>query len=354
MATNLLTGITTLFKGLARQVYQWPVVLAAKKDDDTIGVLEMQDGALRVRLSSGVTLDPGTINIGSVNIKDPATSLESNVVNDGTNSALVITANLLPLPSGAATSAYQDAGNTTLAAIQTQVTVTKGGGAIDAGTQRVTLATDGPGVSNLSTIAANTTGVSTAANQATANTKLDQLHTDLLAATPAGENFIGIAGTGFATAAGTVTRPNTTPSYTSGMLIANSATAGSVTPVALTVARANDKSVMLRRVRLKSTNTGAAGQTIRVHFYKDAPTCTNGDGAAWLTTESNYLGAVDVTLNKTFSDAIKGIGVPNEGTEINCMPSSGTQTIYALLEARSSFSGVAGTVLTLAVEVLQN
>ena len=74
-----------------------------------------------------------------------------------------ITATNQPLPTGAATSANQISGGPQL-----------GSGVVTATTQRVTLATDGPEVTNstaiknsVATIATNTTGVATAANQAT-------------------------------------------------------------------------------------------------------------------------------------------------------------------------------------------
>ena len=252
------------------------------------------------------------------------------------------------------------------------------GSATMAGALPVTLATDGPGVANLSTIASNTTGVATAANQTTgngylstistnsgtqataanqtsANTKLDQLHTDMIAATPAGSNFIGFAGTAFTTASANFTRPSDTTAYAIGDLVANSTTAGSVTPMTLAVSRVNDASVMIRRVRLKTNDTAiTSGTVIRVHLFKDSPTVTNGDNGAFLSTESNYLGSLDVPLDRTFSDALKGLGAANTGSEINCMPSTGTQNIFALLEARSAFTPASGKVWTLTVETIQN
>ena len=66
----------------------------------------------------------------------------------------------------------QDTQIASLATIATQSTVTKGSGVIDSNTQRVTLATDGPGVVNLQTIATQTdieknSGVVTARTQRT-------------------------------------------------------------------------------------------------------------------------------------------------------------------------------------------
>jgi len=71
-------------------------------------------------------------------------------------------------PSGAATAANQATEITSLATI---AGVAKGSGAVDSNTQRVTLASDGPGVSNLTTIATNTTGAATASNQTSGSQK---------------------------------------------------------------------------------------------------------------------------------------------------------------------------------------
>jgi hypothetical protein len=81
---------------------------------------------------------------------------------------VAISAASLPLPAGAATEAKQPAPGTAGApsvdvltvqgvsggtALPVAPNVTRGGGASDANTQRVTLATDGPGVASLSSIA---------------------------------------------------------------------------------------------------------------------------------------------------------------------------------------------------------
>lgn len=153
---------------------------------------------------------------------------------------------------------------------------------------------------------------------------------------------------------GTVTRPADTTAYTSGDLVSNSVTAGSVTPITVTAARVNAGSGLIRRVRLTTSSTSTTNASFRIHFYKNSPTCTNGDNGAWLTTESTYIGACDVTIDKVFSDAAKGIGVPNTGVEINFDAGAATQNIYALIEARGAYTPTSAETFTLAVEVIQN
>lgn len=161
-------------------------------------------------------------------------------------------------------------------------------------------------------------------------------------------NHIGIVSAGF-------TRPANTTAYASGQLIANSTSAGSVVPMALVASRDLDFTGMIRRARIKVNDAAWINATVRVHCYKNSPTVANGDGGAWSTTESEYLGALDVTFDKQFTDPlVKGIGVPNNGSEINFAPALNTTTIYCLLEARSAVTPASGSAWTLTLEVLQN
>lgn len=171
----------------------------------------------------------------------------------------------------------------------------------------------------------------------------------------------GSSSTGVVTVSGTTavvggssTRPADTTAYASGDLVANSVTAGSVVPITVAAGRVVNGTGMVRRVRLKKSGAVLTNAQFRVHLYKDTPTVTNGDNMAWLSTESNYLGACDVTMDQAFSNAAKGIGVPNAGSDINFDCSSGTANIFALIEARAAYTPASAEVFTLAVEVLQN
>jgi hypothetical protein len=159
---------------------------------------------------------------------------------------------------------------------------------------------------------------------------------------------------GFATVGATVTRPADTTAYAIGDLVANSTTAGSVVPMTIAVSRLIDKDFSILRARLKKTGTSITNAQFRVHLYKDTPTCTNGDNSAWLTTESTYLGGLDVTMDKVFSDFAKGIGAANTAPAISGLPSVGTVDIFALIEARAAYTPVSAEVFTLTLEVLQS
>ena len=150
-----------------------------------------------------------------------------------------------------------------------------------------------------------------------------------------------------ASASGTVTRPADTTAYASGDLVANSTTAGSVTPISLVVGRDTAKPFELRRLKLSKSTTGITSASFRVHFYTSSPTVSNGDNGAWVSTEAGYLGWVDVTIDKAFSASAAGIGVPASGVEVFAIPSA--TTIYALIEARGAYTPGSAEVFTLTV-----
>lgn len=152
----------------------------------------------------------------------------------------------------------------------------------------------------------------------------------------------------------TFTRPADTTAYASGDLVANSTTAGSVTPMSFTVARTNDASFSVRRARITTSSTSVTNASFRLHLYQSSPTAANGDNSAWSTTTSGYLGAIDVTVDKAFSDGAGGTGVPLAGGEMTGLPTSGARTIFGLLEARAAYTPTSAGTFTVTLEVLQN
>lgn len=150
------------------------------------------------------------------------------------------------------------------------------------------------------------------------------------------------------------TRPADTTAYASGDLVANNVTPGSVVPMTFAAARTTNTSGMIRRVRLKTSSTSVTNASFRVHFYRASPTVTNGDNGVWLSIESIYIGSCDVTVDKAFSDAASGIGLPLIGQELNFVPAAGTQNIFALIEARAAYTPTSAEVFTLTIEVWQN
>lgn len=167
----------------------------------------------------------------------------------------------------------------------------------------------------------------------------------------AGENNIGAVGGHVARPSVSFSRPANTTAYASGQLVANSTTAGSVVPLSFTVSRTAGAGGMLRRVRLRKTSTSLTNASFRMHFYSASPTVSNGDGGAWLTNlAENYVGSVDVTMDKAFTDGAGGNGVPTVGSEINFT----TDTYFVVIEARASYTPASSETFTLSLELLQN
>lgn len=153
------------------------------------------------------------------------------------------------------------------------------------------------------------------------------------------------------------TRPADTTAYASGDIVANSTTAGSVTPLSWTAARNAGGTGMIRRVQIRKSGVSTTNASFRVHFFSATPTIsTAGDNSVFASNVSGvagYLGYCDVTIGVALSDGSVGAGVPAVGSEINFALSSG-QTVYALLEARAAYTPGNAETFAVAIEALQN
>lgn len=174
----------------------------------------------------------------------------------------------------------------------------------------------------------------------------------------AGEAHIGQVGGRTVVVGGSFSRPADTTAYASGDLVANSATAGSVVAIPVTAARINGGSARVTRARLKKSSASLTNAQFRVHLYRDDPAAStgisNGDNGAWLTKEATYLGSFDITMDRAFSDAAKGVGVPTTGPFVAFEAAAGSQLIYALIEARAGYTPASAETFTLALEIDQD
>jgi hypothetical protein len=149
------------------------------------------------------------------------------------------------------------------------------------------------------------------------------------------------------------TRPANTTAYAAGQLIANSTTAGSVVPMSFTLG--NHFGVgqyRMTRYRLFKSGTGITNATFRLHLYAAAPTVTNGDGGAWLTTGSaNWLGNMDVSSCLAFSDGAAGTGSAPAGSEQYIRLPSGV-TVYGLIAALGAYTPASAETFSVVLEEL--
>lgn len=164
-------------------------------------------------------------------------------------------------------------------------------------------------------------------------------------------------------------RPADVTAYAIGDLVANSTVAGAVTALVFatagriarnsrfqdpkTPAQAGSSGRVLRARLKKSTNVVAAA-SFRLHLYTVAPVVTNGDNGAWLSSgAAGYLGHLDITVDKAFSDGANGHGAPGVGQQIAFALAAGT-TLYGLLEARGAYTPGNAETFDVTLEVCQD
>lgn len=158
------------------------------------------------------------------------------------------------------------------------------------------------------------------------------------------------------------TRPADTTAYASGRLVANPTAAGSVVALSWQIGPATTGSSarragMIRRLRSYSTDNDIVLSSFRYHFYSANPCSTaptGGDNAALAVQVSNasYLGAIDVTWDRIINTADAfGIGVANNGSEINFNLGPEAYLLYALMEARAAYTPASGEVITSIPEI---
>jgi hypothetical protein len=159
------------------------------------------------------------------------------------------------------------------------------------------------------------------------------------------------------TAADTFTRPPDTTNYSSGDLVANSTTAGSVVPLTLGIVSSSGGSLLIRRARLLKSTVTTTNAKFRAHFFGANPAASsgivNGDNAALRPggiKTARWIGAVDIDMTGddgfAFSDGCSGVGVPREGSELGEQLPSGV-AVYALLEALAAYAPGNAEIFTL-------
>ena len=150
-------------------------------------------------------------------------------------------------------------------------------------------------------------------------------------------------------ASASFTRPPDTTAYASGDLVANSTTASAVVPMTFNI-RNENLGTVIRRARIRKSGTSVTAAQFRLHLYSTATiTEANGDNGAWSTDKvANYIGSMDVTVDKAFTDGAQGVGVATNGVDIN-YPFG---IVYGVLEARAAYTPASAEVFTVELECL--
>lgn len=147
-----------------------------------------------------------------------------------------------------------------------------------------------------------------------------------------------------------IVRPANTTAYASGDIVANSTTAGSVNALQFNVtSSAKGGTAVIKRARINKTSVGVTSPAFRLHLYSSKPTVTNGDNGVWLSNKgAGYLGSIDVTADRAFSDGAAGAsdGLAN----IIVRMVKPTKAIYGLLEARGAYAPGSAESITVTIE----
>lgn len=136
----------------------------------------------------------------------------------------------------------------------------------------------------------------------------------------------------------TFTRPADTTQYAAADLVANSATAGSVTLMTFAFP-SSGRPIWLRRIKITKSDPDVTGAVFRLWLHKDsAVTFSNGDnGALSIASSSLAIGDVIVTSDVTIAASLTGAGDVATTTfdpGLHLLPA----TVYGFLEARGTYT----------------
>jgi hypothetical protein len=160
-------------------------------------------------------------------------------------------------------------------------------------------------------------------------------------------------------AAATIARPGDTTPYTSGDLLANSVTAGSVVISTFTnTARLSGGSGRVMGVRMMKSTNVITNAAFRLHLFTVIPTvATNGDNSPIsgniVASAKGYLGYVDITAMTGFSDVAWGTGAPDNARQMLPFVAVAAD-IYGLWEVRGAYTPGNAEVFTFALIVDQD
>lgn len=148
-------------------------------------------------------------------------------------------------------------------------------------------------------------------------------------------------------------RPNNTTAYSSGQLVANSTSSGSVTPLSFNVSRGGIKVVTAKVT--KTDETDVANATFRLHLFGSEPTVANGDGATISFNESDYIGYITFPTMVAATDlAYAKANVGDSSVDLGYLGLhhyASSASIYGLLEARAAYSPAAEETFSVTLTV---
>lgn len=149
----------------------------------------------------------------------------------------------------------------------------------------------------------------------------------------------------------TLNRPANQTLYSANDSISDNATASLVSALSCSPSDTNDDPICITEVIVDTNDTAlAAGVQIRAWLYNADPTASTGvgggDNAAFSNKRNGFIGSCSGSF-RAFSDGGKARLVPDEGSYIVSVPTSGAKTIYIQYQTLGGFTPSAvSTTLT--------
>lgn len=135
-------------------------------------------------------------------------------------------------------------------------------------------------------------------------------------------------------------RPADATQYAAGDLVANSTTAGSVTPLSFVSPKGGP--TFVKSVSLYHSDQDATASTFRVWLLNSSPTVTNGDNGALAGIDAaTVLGTVAITADQNCGDTY-GISAAPAGLLVS-------GTVYAVIEATGTYTPASGETFGVAL-----
>lgn len=155
----------------------------------------------------------------------------------------------------------------------------------------------------------------------------------------------------------TMTRPADTTAYAAGDLVANSTTAGSVTPLTFKTSRVAGAAT-ISRVRIYKTSTTSTNANFTLHLFNVLPVPANGDNGALVTsTVAGMIGSVDCDMSTGSQAGTVGLfasfAVTNGITFDLNVADPGERRIYGLLEAAAAYAPASAEAFTVTLELME-
>lgn len=149
------------------------------------------------------------------------------------------------------------------------------------------------------------------------------------------------------------TRPANTTQYADGDLVANNATAGSVTPLKFSM-HGLGRAGMIRRARIYKSATSATAATFSIHLFDSAPTVANGDNGAFSVSANidSWLGKIAVDMSSgSEAGASAGLTQVSAAVAIPISKPIAGGVIYGLIEVNGTYTPASAETFTVRLEI---